>query len=113
MDLSGHSIYTVFAIFLSVGFVNYLYRTSFFWFFDPDKFPESFKRMLRFLPAAILSALVFPTIVFVEGDFNVVSNEKWYVAIFAMVISYYTKSIFWTLILGMTVFTIIQFYLKG
>lgn len=52
----------IWVVIVSVGLLNYLSRLSFIAFFANRTLPPFLARMLRFVPAAMLTALVVPMV---------------------------------------------------
>ena len=49
---------------LGIGAGTFLIRFSFIWFLGQGQIRPGFQRVLRFVPAAVLSALIVPSFVF-------------------------------------------------
>jgi len=50
-----------------VSAVTYLLRASFIVFADPQKFPHALRQALRFVPPAVLAAIVAPGLLLAAG----------------------------------------------
>ena len=50
-----------------VSAVTYFLRASFIVFADPQKFPDAFRHALRFVPPAVLAAIVAPGLLMATG----------------------------------------------
>ena len=85
-----------------VGALNYLSRLSFIAFFASREMPPLLARALKFVPAAMLTALVIPMVLTpsVMGTIEGV-NPRIPAAIIAAVIAFFTRSTLATLSLGM------------
>ena len=92
-----------------VGALNYLSRLSFIAFFASREMPPLLARALRFVPAAMLTALVIPMVLTpsVMGTIEGV-NPRIPAAIIAAVVAYFTRSTLWTLSLGMVALWLLQ-----
>ena len=90
------------AVIVVVGALNYLSRLSFIAFFASREMPPLLARALKFVPAAMLVALVVPMVLTpsVMGTLHGV-NPRIPAAIFAAVVAFFTRSSFATLTLGM------------
>ena len=67
--------------------------------------PDGMVRALRFVPAAVLTAIILPEILLPEGnlDFSL-GNAHLIGAFVAALIAWRTHSLLWTIILGMVAF---------
>jgi len=92
-----------------VGALNYLSRLSFIAFFASREMPPLLARALRFVPAAMLTALVIPMVLTpsVAGSLQGV-NPRIPAAIVAAVVAYFTRSTLATLSLGMVALWLLQ-----
>lgn len=87
---------------LAMGLITFALRVSFIALSDRFKLPTLVQRALRFVPVAVLPAIVVPAIVFRDGGLELtLSNEKLLAGLVASVVAWYTKSIIWTLLAGM------------
>lgn len=88
---------------VAIGAVTYAVRLSFFALFGYlDDVPPRLKRALRFVPAAVLSALVVPALVTFEGSAAAtLSNPRLLAGVAAGVVAWRTEDIFATIAVGM------------
>jgi len=87
-------------VIVAVGLFNYLSRMSFIAFFARRSMPPTLARALRYVPAAMLSALIVPMIVAVPagaGHFN----PRIVAALVAGIVAWTTRSTPRTLVAGM------------
>jgi branched-subunit amino acid transport protein len=69
--------------------------------------PENVIRALRYVPVAVLTAITVPAILMPQGSIDVgLSNAYFYAGIFAIVVSWRTKNLLFTIVLGMLFFFI-------
>ena len=101
------------AVILVVGALNYLSRLSFIAFFASREMPPLLARALRFVPAAMLTALVIPMVLTpsVAGSLQGV-NPRIPAAIVAAVVAYFTRSTLATLSLGMIALWVLQAFAR-
>lgn len=86
----------------AVGALNYLSRLSFIAFFANRRMPPLLARALKFVPAAMLTALVVPMVVAAPGvGTGVVMDARLPAAMIAAVVAYFTHSTIGTLVAGM------------
>ena len=88
-----------------IGLGTFLFRFSFIYLYGKIKLPEWLRRSMRFVPAAVLAALIFPAIL-VDGDIIWISlqNPRLIAGLFAMVVAWRTKSLLGTIASGLGVF---------
>jgi branched-subunit amino acid transport protein len=92
-----------------VGLLNYLSRLSFIAVFARRSMPPLLARALKFVPAAMLMALILPMIVAgPEAGQAVAFNPKVVAAVIAGVVAFFTRSSLWTIGTGMTVLWVMQ-----
>jgi branched-subunit amino acid transport protein len=74
-----------------------------------DKIPDPLQRALRFIPPAVIAALVTPAFLMREGSIVVTfDNLRLFAGIVASVVAWKTKSILWTILSGMAALWILQ-----
>lgn len=94
---------------IAMGLITFALRASFIAFSDRLKLPFVVQRALRFVPVAVLPAIVVPALVFREGGLELtLSNEKLLAGVLAGIVAWYTKSIIWTLLAGMVALWTLQ-----
>lgn len=87
---------------LAMGFVTYLLRMLPAALLSKKKIPKLFVKFLKFIPAAVLSALLFQGVFIYGGRLNIsFYNPLLIAAIIAFPIAYKTKNMFATVLAGM------------
>jgi branched-subunit amino acid transport protein len=96
---------TVWLAIAIVGAGTFCIRFSFLFLFEYlSAVPEGVQRTLRFVPAAVLAALVVPAVVVVDGTPAVsLENHRLLAAVVAAVVAWRTESILATIVVGMAV----------
>ena len=96
-------------VIVAVGALNYLSRLSFIAFFASREMPPLLARALKFVPAAMLVALVVPMVLTpsVMGTIQGV-NPRIPAAVVAAIVAYFTHSTLKTLAVGMTTLWLLQ-----
>ncbi len=101
--------FKLWAVILAVGALNYLSRLSFIAFFSRRAMPALLERALRYVPAAMLTALIVPMVVEASpGDFAL-ATPKVAAAIIATAVAYFKLGTLWTLGVGMAALWLFQF----
>jgi branched-subunit amino acid transport protein len=91
---------TIFA----AGALTYITRLSFIALFGQRAVPDRLKRALRFVPPAVLSAIIFPQLFLEEGSLYLSpDNFRLISGLVAGFVAWRTKSMAATIIAGMTV----------
>jgi branched-subunit amino acid transport protein len=98
----------VWTVILVVGALNYLSRLSFIAAFGRRSMPAWLARSLKFVPAAMLTALILPMIVTPIPGATAWANPKVLAAIAAAVVAFHTRSTLQTLAVGMPALWLLQ-----
>lgn len=96
-------------VIVAVGALNYASRLSFIAFFASREMPPLLARALKFVPAAMLTALVLPMVLSpsVAGQLAGI-NPRIPAAILAAIVAYFTHSTLKTLGVGMAALWLLQ-----
>lgn len=87
---------------VAIGVGTFLLRFSFLYLFERlGGVPDRVERALRFVPAAVLSALVLPAVLAPDGTPTVAGNLRLVAAAVAAVVAVRTESILWTIVAGL------------
>ncbi len=89
------------AVILAVGALNYLSRLSFIALFAQRAMPPPLARALKYVPAAMLTALILPMVVDWKAGATDFTTPRIYAALIATAVAYATRSTLWTLGAGM------------
>lgn len=85
--------------------ITYAYRVSFLVFSDRLNFPAWVRKALRFVPAAVIAALVIPKLVYHDKQLQMPwfdgGNLRLIAGILAVIVAWRTKNLFLTLVSGM------------
>jgi branched-subunit amino acid transport protein len=104
------------AVFLTmVGMlaVTYLPRVLPLWFFASRPLPPVVVSWLRYVPVAVLAAMLLPSLVVAEGQLSLeVQNLYLWAALPTFLVAWKTRSLFGSVIVGMLVVAGIR-YLQG
>lgn len=93
-----------------IGVLTYACRLSFIALFGQlDEIPPSVERVLRFVPAAVLAALVLPS--FVTLDASSFAADKFVAGALAAGVAWRTEDVFATMATGMGVLWTVRFLL--
>jgi len=79
-------------------------------FFERLQPPESVFRALRFVPVAVLTAITIPVMVMPQGKIDLAFDNAYLIAgIVAIGVSWKTKKLLPTIVIGMAVFLALRF----
>jgi branched-subunit amino acid transport protein len=89
-------------IFIGGGLLTYASRISFIYLMGRLEIPAWLKRSLRFVPPAVLSAIIVPELVFQAGKIDLsLDNYRLLAGIFAILVAWRTRNTLLTIALGM------------
>ena len=101
---------SIWLIMLIGGMLTFGMRLSFIYLLGRVNIPEGLRRSLRFVPPAVLSALVVPELLMPAGQLDVsFDNHRWLAGLIAVLVAWRTKSILLTILAGMAALLILQF----
>ena len=97
----------LFFIVLAIG--TFALRLSFIYLFGKVEMPGWLRRALRFVPASVLAALVFPALTYPNGALDVsLGNIRLLAGIGGALVAWRTKNVVWTIVVGMVLFWALQ-----
>jgi branched-subunit amino acid transport protein len=92
-----------------MGIVTYLPRMMPATVLSRKQLPELLIRFLNYIPAAVLSALFFPSVLVTGHEINIgMSNPLFITSLLTFPIAYKTKNMFLTVIIGMIIIIILN-----
>jgi branched-subunit amino acid transport protein len=93
---------TIFLTIVGMGVVTYLPRLLPVWFLSNRTLPPLVATWLRFVPVAVLAALLLPSLVMPEDRLDMSFNNLYlWAALPAIVVAWRTRSFFGTVLVGM------------
>ncbi len=98
-------------IIFGAALVTYLPRVLPLVFLSRIRLPDLFLRWLSYIPAAVLAALLAPSLLFIDGNFTVVNNLYLLAAIPTGIVAIKTRSMALTIIAGMTATVLLRYWL--
>ena len=94
---------------IGLGILTFLTRFSFIALLERWQAPLIVQRALRFVPVAVLTAIIIPELVLREGVFNAqLTNPRLLAGLAAMLVAWKTKNVILTIAIGMTFFWLLQ-----
>lgn len=99
----------IWLIMLLGGALTFGIRMSFIYLFGRFEIPETVKRALRYVPPAVLSALISPALFLPDGRLNIAFDNHYLVAgLVAILVGWRSKSTLLTLVVGMIALVALQ-----
>ncbi|MGC9467140.1 MAG: AzlD domain-containing protein [Anaerolineae bacterium] len=93
---------TIFVTMLGMLVVTYLPRVLPLWLFSSRSLPPLVVAWLRYVPVAVLAAMLLPSLLLVEGRIDLgLGNVFLWVALPTVLVAWKTKSLFVTVLVGM------------
>lgn len=103
---------TIFVTIVGMGVVTYLPRLLPVWLLSQRTLPPVVVAWLRFVPVAVLAALLLPGLVVREGQINVgLNNIFLWAAIPALLVAWRTRSFFGTVLVGMGLVALLRWFI--
>lgn len=102
---------TTWIVIVVAGIATYGIRSSFLLFADRfQDVGEGTREVLRMIPAAALAALVAPALLRVDGQVQLLGPRP-FAGLIALVVAYLTRSILWTILVGILAVVGLEFVL--
>ena len=87
---------------ICAGLLTFLTRLSFIFLLGRWQLPLRLARALRFVPPAVLSAIIFPEVLINGGSLHLaVGNLRLWAALLAALVAWRTRSVLLTIAVGM------------
>ena len=100
----------IWIIIFIAGLLTFATRLSFIFLLDRIKVPDWCRRGLRFVPVAVLSAIILPELTSPNGKLNISwQNPQLLAGIIAILIAWRTKNVILTIVAGIAALFIFQF----
>ena len=92
-----------------IGLLTFAIRLSFIVFMDKAQVSSMLQQALRFVPVAVLSALVAPALFLPKGTLDVsLGNTRLIAGLIAILVAWRTKNVLLTIVVGMACLLILQ-----
>ena len=93
------------------GLITFGMRFSFVYLFGRFQIPETIRRALRYVPTAVLSAIIVPSLFIRSNGLDVELGNTYLLAgIVAIVVAWFTKSTLATIIAGLVTILLFQIF---
>lgn len=100
---------TLWLTMIAIGAATFAIRFSFIYLFGRMEIPTLMRRGLRFVPPAVLTAIVFPELLMPGGVFDLsLGNARLLAGVLAALVAWRTKSVVLTILVGMAALYLLQ-----
>lgn len=100
----------IWLVFLLGGLITFGMRLSFIYLFGRFEIPQMLHRALRFVPPAVLSAIIFPSVLMPNNQLDIgFGNHRLLAGLVAVLVALWTKNTLLTILAGMVALLILQF----
>ncbi|UCH59406.1 MAG: AzlD domain-containing protein [Anaerolineales bacterium] len=94
---------------LVAGLLTYAIRLSFIQLFTRIEISQPVRRALRYVPPAVLTAILFPELLLPAGQLDLsAGNSRLLAGLVASMVAWRTKNAFLTILVGMLVLLLLQ-----
>jgi branched-subunit amino acid transport protein len=94
------------------GLITFAIRLSFILFWGRLNVPDWLQCALRFVPPAVLTAIIFPELLIREGSLDVsMTNPRLVAGAIAILVGLKTKNMILTILVGMAALWLLQIWL--
>jgi branched-subunit amino acid transport protein len=96
-------------IIAGMGILTYAIRLSMILMSGQIRLADDLQRALRYVPPAVLSAIILPEMVQPGGTLDLtLGNERLLAGLIAIVVAWFTRNMIWTVAIGMIALWILQ-----
>jgi len=101
----------IWLVMLLGGLITFAIRFSLIYLFDKFDFPETMRRALRYVPPAVLSAIIFPELFFHEGRLNLSpANTRLLAGFVAILVAWLSRNTLLTILAGILALLLLQLF---
>ncbi len=102
----------IWIIMICLGLLTFATRLSFILLMERINVPRNFQRALRFVPIAVLSAIIAPELGYTNSALAIsFTNPRLLAGLAATVVAYKTKNVIFTIIAGMSIFWLLKIWM--
>jgi branched-subunit amino acid transport protein len=94
------------------GLITFGMRFSLIFLFGKFEIPETMRKALHYVPPAVLSAIIFPELLFRTNQLDVsLSNTRLLAGIVAILVAWFSKNTLLTILAGMIALLLLQLFI--
>jgi len=102
----------IWLVMLIGGLITFGMRFSLIYLFGRFHVPEALRKALRYVPPAVLSAIIFPELFIRDEMLNLsLDNYRLMAGLVTILAAWFTKNILITILAGMLALFLLQFFL--
>ena len=102
----------IWLVMLLGGLITFGIRFSLIYLFGRLHIPETLRQALRYVPPAVLSAIVFPELFLHEGTWNLsLENSRLLAGLVAILVAWISRNTLITIVAGMLALFLLQLFL--
>jgi branched-subunit amino acid transport protein len=102
----------IWLVMLLGGLITFLTRFSLIYLFGKFNVPETIRQTLRYVPPAVLSAIIFPELFLRDGTMNLsLDNTRLLAGLVAIAVAWFSKNTLITILVGMLALFLLQLFL--
>jgi branched-subunit amino acid transport protein len=99
----------IWLILFATGLITYGIRLSLILLYGKHEMPARLQQALRYVPPAVLSAIIFPEVLLIEGHVNIsLENPRLLAGALAAFVAWRTKNVVLTIVVGMGTLLVLQ-----
>lgn len=101
----------IWLIMLIGGLITFGLRFSLIYLLGEGRFevPDTMRRALHYVPPAVLSAIIFPELLYQNGAFDLsLGNTRLVAGIIAILVAWFSRNTLLTILVGMAALLILQ-----
>ena len=95
---------------IAAGLLTYATRLSSIILYGMFEMPNQVERALRFVPVAVLTAIFFPELTYIQEELMLsFRNPRLLAGLLAIFVAWRTRNVMYTIVIGMLTLWILQF----
>jgi branched-subunit amino acid transport protein len=99
----------IWLVMLIGGLITFGMRFSLIYLFGKFEIPQTMRRALHYVPPAVLSAIIFPELLYRNNTFDPsLGNTRLIAGIIAILVAWFSKNTLVTILVGMVALLILQ-----
>lgn len=99
----------IWLVMLIGGLITFGMRVSLIYLFGRFEIPQTMRRALHYVPPAVLSAIIFPELLYRNNTFDPsLGNTRLIAGIIAILVAWFSKNTLVTILVGMVALLILQ-----
>jgi len=100
----------IWLVMLLGGLITFAIRFSLIYLFGKFKVPETMQKALHYVPAAVLSAIIFPELFLHDGVLDLsLGNIRLLAGLIAILVAWFSKNTLLTIVAGILALFLLQF----